>query len=422
LIILTYTYVGNRLSAVNDASGNAKGMKAGSSAYTYDANGNIITDGNNGAVLAYNYLNLPKTITIGAEAFTYDYDASGTKHKYAGDTLTLKYEGPFEYNGANAFKRLATSEGQAGIAKGDTIKFEYYIKDHLGNVQVVFDESGKIVQKTDYYPFGLEIDRNVPVTSQAARNYFNRYNFLGREFQVGTGYLDLKARFYNPLTGRFLAVDPVTKSQEQLSIYQYGWNNPIRYSDRNGDCPICDDFKKLFGGAKKYLSKNISIYGKSSVEVTGGSRVALKIGEGVGGDMNAGSMRLVKGEASYDTEEKGKASLDYISKSDEKGRKTMTVSHGVDYAAGVGGGAKMEYQLNSSGRASGEGSSEVQVAAALPLPTLAIYGKYETDKLTGQSSVQVGVNSSYKGGAGVVVDANFFDLGIKFRIPQNKER
>jgi hypothetical protein len=99
----------------------------------------------------------------------------------------------------------------------------------------------------------------------------------------------------------------------------------------------------------------------------------------------------------------------------------MTVSHGVDYAAGVGGGAKMEYQLNSSGRVSGEGSSEIQVAAALPVPTFAIYGKYETDKLTRQSSVQVGINSSYKAGAGLVLDANFFDFGIKFRIPESKE-
>jgi hypothetical protein len=57
----------------------------------------------------------------------------------------------------------------------------------------------------------------------------------------------------------------------------------------------------------------------------------------------------------------------------------------------------------------------------MPIPTFAIFGKYETDKRTRQSSVQVGINSSFKAGAGVVVDANFFDLGIKFKIPQSKE-
>jgi RHS repeat-associated protein len=100
-----------------------------------------------------------------------------------------------------------------------------------------FDEKGRILQQTDYYPFGLEIDRNVPVQSQAARNAVNWRNFLGKETQVGTGYIDMSRRFFDPTIGRFMQVDPVTEGQENQSTYQYGWNNPILRSDPNGDYP-----------------------------------------------------------------------------------------------------------------------------------------------------------------------------------------
>ncbi|MGG7666647.1 DUF6443 domain-containing protein [Dyadobacter sp. BHUBP1] len=231
---LTYTYSGNRLSSINDASGNAKGIKSGSSAFGYDANGNITSDGNNGALLTYNFLNLPKTVTIGAKSFAYDYDASGAKHKYAGDTLSLKYEGPFEYNAANTFKRLSTTEGQAVIATGDSIKFDYYIKDHLGNVRVVFEENGKIVQKTDYYPFGLEISRDNPPSSASQRNSTNRFLFQGQDKQVGTDYLQFSWRLHNPLTGRFLSTDPVSEGFVHNSTYAFSENKVTGHIELEG--------------------------------------------------------------------------------------------------------------------------------------------------------------------------------------------
>jgi hypothetical protein len=58
-----------------------------------------------------------------------------------------------------------------------------------------------------------------------------------------------------PPLGRFTSVDPVTASQESLSTYQYGWNNPVLRSDRNGDCPGCGQqlISWLIGGYYKYV-------------------------------------------------------------------------------------------------------------------------------------------------------------------------
>ncbi|MEO6284513.1 MAG: DUF6443 domain-containing protein [Dyadobacter sp.] len=254
---LGYAYLGNRLSAVTDGSGSNLGVKSGVSNYGYDGNGNMTSDGNRGAVLTYNYLNLPETVTIDGKTLTYDYDASGTKHKYVADTLTAKYAGDFEYNQSNAFKRLAISEGQA-IYRKDTIRFDYFLKDHLGNVRVVFDERGRILQKTDYYPFGLEIDGNNPIQPQNVRNGINRYNFLGKETQVATGYIDLQARFYDPTIGRFIRIDLETEGQLEFSPYHYSFNNPIRFSDPDGRFPdCCGGFGDFLTGVGQALSDDI---------------------------------------------------------------------------------------------------------------------------------------------------------------------
>ena len=69
----------------------------------------------------------------------------------------------------------------------------------------------------------------------------NRFEFLNREKEstFGLNTIRLGARGYNPTIGRFDRTDPVTAEQEHLSLYQYGWNNPVNLSDPDGRCPLC---------------------------------------------------------------------------------------------------------------------------------------------------------------------------------------
>jgi RHS repeat-associated protein len=248
---LAYAYLGNRLSAVTDASGSNLGVKNGISNYGYDANGNMISDGNRNATLTYNYLNLPKTVTIGGKTLTYDYDAAGTKHKYIADTVTFKYAGAFEYRqigATNVLDRVALSEGQAVFRK-NALKFEYSLKDHLGNVRVVFDEFGQVLQRTDYYPFGLEIDRNIPIQTTVARNAVNRYLFNGIERQPETGIYQARFRGLDPTIGRWMQVDP--KPDQSMSPYTAMNNNPLRFSDPLGDTIIVNKTGYISSNDKK---------------------------------------------------------------------------------------------------------------------------------------------------------------------------
>jgi len=239
---LVYTMSGNRATGIIDNSGNNNGFPAGGSKqYLFDANGNITTDGSKQATITYNLLNLPRTVAIAGKTLTYDYDAFGNKHKYSSTESaekTVKYAGIFEYNQLTVPQRISIPDGQISLKSGNIV-FNYYVTDHLGNVRMVFDQDGAVVQNTDYYPFGLEIDRNTPTQTPATRNGVNRYNFLGKETQIATGYIDLQARHYDPLIGRFMTIDPETEGQLEFSPYHYSFNNPIRFSDPDGRFPEC---------------------------------------------------------------------------------------------------------------------------------------------------------------------------------------
>ena len=83
---LTYTYNGNRLTKVEDATGNTAGFKNGASQaneYNYDNNGNLTKDLNKGITnISYNSLNLPKKITYSdGSIVTYLYGADGKKYR-----------------------------------------------------------------------------------------------------------------------------------------------------------------------------------------------------------------------------------------------------------------------------------------------------------------------------------------------------
>jgi RHS repeat-associated protein len=231
---LTYDYgtAGNRLGKITNTLGNSKGVKSAASDYEYDKVGNVTSDGNRGAKITYNKIDLPQTVTIGTNpAFTYTYDATGKKHRYLVGSDIIKYAGKFEYNGDNTLKRVSTIEGQV-VPSADTLRFDYYLKDHLGNVRVVVDERGRTLQETDYYPYGLATNKDG--RGQVMRDDTNSYLYNGKEKQLETGWIDYGARMYMPEIGRWGAVDPLAENSRGVSPFVYGIDNPVLMIDPDG--------------------------------------------------------------------------------------------------------------------------------------------------------------------------------------------
>lgn len=245
---LNYVYTaagGNKVDRIDDSGTTAGFSNAVSQAaeYTYDANGNQLIDLNKGLTQQYNMLNLPQTAVKGGTSVAYIYDATGRKLRKlsttAGITNVIEYIGgiQYEYSGSSpAIAFIQTEEGRA--RKSSTVyKYEYDLKDHLGNTRVTTTWNGTDatqmtpynVQKNDYYASGY-------VIQSTAYSIFpkNEYLYNHKELQEETGLYDYGARQYDPIIGRWTSVDPLAEKMRRFSPYNYGDDNPIRNIDPDG--------------------------------------------------------------------------------------------------------------------------------------------------------------------------------------------
>ncbi|MNX77353.1 hypothetical protein D3C86_1088930 [compost metagenome] len=255
---LAYTYPANsnQLGKVTDNANNTSGFndvnKTGDD-YTYDANGNMITDKNkNITAIAYNQLNLPKKITFGTTGtIEYIYNAAGQKlEKIVTEgtvTTNANYLGGFQYKN-NVLEFFPTAEGYVKNTAG-ALSYVFQYKDHLGNIRLSYAKNPttqvlEIIEENNYYPFGL---KHKGYNDYVATG--NKYKYNGKELQdeMGLGVYDYGARFYDPATGRWYTVDAMAEKYSEMSPYNYALNNPVIYVDPDGnEVEMCCDGLKGF--------------------------------------------------------------------------------------------------------------------------------------------------------------------------------
>ena len=247
---LTYAYTGNQLKYVNDQPGvnysdngfTDNGSFLTTNEYFYDLNGNLTQDMNKQIDhIGYNHLNLPQHIAIGTSAFNiidYIYTADGVKRQksIAGSgarSAPTDYLGSIVYPGdADAF--IFTSEGRALRNDQGKFDYEYFLKDHLGNTRVSFNQKGTILQDNSYYPFGMSLGESLTYVDNTAIE--NKYLYNGKEMQddFGLGWYDYGARMYDAQLGRWHVVDPLAEYHFNFTPYNYCLNNPINFIDPLG--------------------------------------------------------------------------------------------------------------------------------------------------------------------------------------------
>ncbi len=155
---LSYTYDGNQLLKVGDTGNKSYGFKDGANIdndYTYDANGNMITD-KNITNITYNHMNLPTRVSVtnGVSVYHLDYvyDATGVKqakiNRKFSHTPTTEYAGNFIYEkvssrggGSTTLQFFNTSEGYATPNSSGGFDYIYQYKDHIGNVRLSYTEN-----------------------------------------------------------------------------------------------------------------------------------------------------------------------------------------------------------------------------------------------------------------------------------------
>ena len=200
-------------------------------AYTYNprgwqlsASGSMVSDGE--VTIKYYENGMPKEISKGSDLTYYVYDALGTKlfSNYLKDSTQFYVDG-IEFRGRRNPKPyyIAFEDGYID----SSLQFNYYLKDHLGNIRKVINSTtSTVTQTTDYYPFGLAI------STTGSSN--NKYLYNGKEIQSGSGFYDYGARMYDARVGRWFVVDALAEERDWLSTYNYCQNNPMSRIDPDG--------------------------------------------------------------------------------------------------------------------------------------------------------------------------------------------
>ncbi len=121
------------------------------------------------------------------------------------------------------FAASILSSGNISYATEGEETTYYLLEDHLGNIDVVLDEAGNVVERKDHLPYGNE---RVKITEEGAPD--TDYGFTGKEKDDETGLYYYGARYYDPVIGRFTSLDPwegdLTDPQS-LNKYSYARNN-----------------------------------------------------------------------------------------------------------------------------------------------------------------------------------------------------
>lgn len=253
-----YDQVGNRLTGPGPkdtlyqyAAGNrmTRGRAFG---YAYDDNGNqsartVPNAPDKGWTLTWDHENrlVKMEKTKGAtekQTVTFSYDPMGRRIGKSveavkdGVTNTSTYA--YVYDNDNIAMEIMTTAGgtekifythgpgvdeHLALERGGN--FYYYHADGLGSVVALTDSAHQTVQGYEYDSFGV---------AKANGNVRNSYTYTGREWDRETGLYYYRARYYDPVEGRFVSKDPIGFEGGDVNLYAYVQNNPVNDKDPFG--------------------------------------------------------------------------------------------------------------------------------------------------------------------------------------------
>jgi len=207
--------------------------------YIYDANGNMTSDGTR--CFEYNDANQLKKVKTCANNQTiaeYLYDHTGkriVKKEYENGTLkhtiyspTDEYETKKLPDGTTQNTTYYKVNDEVVAKKNPDGSINYIHNDHLGSTSVLTNQSGQMVEKTTYEPYG----------EVKAGGTKSKFQYTGQEKDQETGLNYYDARYYDPHTHRFTQPDtllPDIYDPQQLNRYAYVRNNPLKYTDPSGN-------------------------------------------------------------------------------------------------------------------------------------------------------------------------------------------
>lgn len=242
----------------------------------YDKRGNLISEKGKSGKKQYIYNSadqLVKFISETGESVFYQYDALGNRIKekrkfgFQSDIREYIYDYTRDYNNILMIRHNGNDTSYLWddhlLAENTNGKNNYYQCDFLGSVKQIYNDDGLLFEKRSYDAFGNieqgKIDENYP------------FGYTGLFFNSALGAYHTYSREYRTDWGRFIRRDADQfmhlGNPESVNLYTYCLNNPIIFTDLNGeDCYIfyCPEWENEAKNDQKQLAKQ---YGYSRDQV-----------------------------------------------------------------------------------------------------------------------------------------------------------
>jgi RHS repeat-associated protein len=249
-----YDHAGNRLGNGAVIGADNRLLEDANFTYDYDAEGNLVakTDKVSGDVTHYEWDYRSRLTAVWEETagqvilsyVEYRYDPldrrvsrtdtlAGTQSVFAWDgenaEAVLDGQGKLGQrflHGPGVDEVLAVESFDQPAAAGLVGDLRWTLLDHLNTVWGLVTTDGQGVTFLGYDAYGRPLNPNaVPL-----------FGFAGHEWDAATGLYSNRARWYDPVSGRFISQDPIGL-EGGLNRYEYALGNPNSYTDPNGQFP-----------------------------------------------------------------------------------------------------------------------------------------------------------------------------------------
>ena len=201
--------------------------------------------------VTYNNRNRPTTISEGGWNVSLGYGVSDTRNlmylRQGNASKKVKaypshnHEHEIRPSGGHRYLDYIYSDNgivAIHVKRSSSDSLYYVFTDHLGSYNIIIDEDKNIVQQSHFDPWGNRKLNTNWSTADATLDFAFDRGFTGHEHYDRFRIINMKARLYDPVTGRFFSPDPFVQmpdNTQNYNRYSYCLNNPVMYMDPEGE-------------------------------------------------------------------------------------------------------------------------------------------------------------------------------------------
>lgn len=257
--------------------------------FEYDDNGNLTKEtrrdsqnkiiGNDGRSISYSSFNMPlKMSSLNGVSLDFVYGPEHQRTKLISNSSTtssttiylnpdesggLLYEKESKPNGTVEHRNFITAGGQViAVAKQVAVDgapiVSYFHQDNMGSTTAITNESGAVIERLAYEPFGKRRFNDGDADSDnSVKGTVSNRGYTNHEHLEALGLIHMNGRVYDPTLARFMSADPFIQAPDDMQSfnrYSYVMNTPFMYTDPSGFFA----WKEYKEQAKRFFSKALN--------------------------------------------------------------------------------------------------------------------------------------------------------------------